>query len=356
MFLLRVRGLWLLVLLANLTWPSPSLFAQQPVPWMETLIVSWTNSYRQQAGRGPLQVNPRLSYAARLHAWTMAQRDQMGHNVDGTTCADRVKLTGYTYQYIGENVAYNEGYPDPAWKFFEGWMNSSGHWQNIQHPVFTEIGVGVYRSASGKFYACQVFGTPAPGPGLFFHPLTGMPPVVVTVEPPVSSPAATATAPKKEVPARTTASRREVSDSPTTPVMPYADDTPAKPGPTQSQPVQSSPITRPDQPPPAHPPAAAPTLPASVIPPIYFPPMPPGTIYPAPFAPLPSYPPPLEGGIHVPGMPNLPNFHPPMPAFPEAQVAPSRNWSIPRRLELSLDWDNPHPEYYRHPWWEFPGW
>jgi uncharacterized protein YkwD len=135
--------------------------AQQRAATMETPIITWTNMARQQYGRPVLTPNARLTWAAQQHALNMAAQEIMSHTLDGRTCADRVKLTGYPYVVVGENVAYNFGYANPDWKLFESWVKSPGHWQNIMHPEFTEIGVGVAQSRSGKFYACQVFGRAA---------------------------------------------------------------------------------------------------------------------------------------------------------------------------------------------------
>jgi uncharacterized protein YkwD len=137
-----------------------SLQAQQLVPMMEAPIVAWTNLARQQHGVLPVRPNALLTRAAQMHALTMAAQEKMSHTLNGTTPADRVRMVGYPYECAGENVAFNFGYPNPDWKLFEGWMNSPGHFQNIVNGQFTEIGVAVACSASGKFYACQVFGRP----------------------------------------------------------------------------------------------------------------------------------------------------------------------------------------------------
>ena len=136
--------------------------AQQPASIQEGPIIYWTNHYRHQNGRGPVRVNPLLTQIARQHAQQMALRERMAHSLDGTTVVHRAKSAGYIYQKIGENVAYNTGYANPAWKTFEDWMKSPSHWENILEPQFTEIGVGVYQSASGKYYTCQVLAVPMP--------------------------------------------------------------------------------------------------------------------------------------------------------------------------------------------------
>lgn len=158
------KPFWLLPLVSVLA--AVPLHAQEPVPSFESPILSWTNYYRLQYGRPAVQVNPVLTQLARQHARHMAEREEMAHALDGKTVVDRAKAAQYAYVRIGENVAFNIGYPNPAWKCFLDWMYSPSHWENIQEAGFTEIGVGVYRSTSGKYYACQVLAQPVPGTGV----------------------------------------------------------------------------------------------------------------------------------------------------------------------------------------------
>jgi uncharacterized protein YkwD len=139
--------------------PRPAQ-AQQMVPELESPIAMWTNMARHHSGRAPLAANAQLTKAAQVHAWNMAVQETMSHNLGGYTPADRVRWTGYAYSGVAENVAFVFGYDHPAWQLFQSWMTSEGHLRNIQNEQFTEIGVGVARSPSGKYYACQVFGRP----------------------------------------------------------------------------------------------------------------------------------------------------------------------------------------------------
>ena len=60
---------------------------------------------------------------------------------------------------MGENIA--AGYMTPK-EVVEGWMNSTGHRENILSPKFTEIGVGCYenKNLEYKAYWVQLFGNP----------------------------------------------------------------------------------------------------------------------------------------------------------------------------------------------------
>lgn len=152
--LLTLTGLAFLLFL-----PRPAQ-AQQIMPEMESSIGMWTNMARMQSGRKPLAANAQLTKAAQVHAWNMAQQETMSHTLGGYGPADRVRWAGYAHAGMAENVAFVFGYDHPAWQLFQSWMTSEGHLRNIQNEQFTEIGVGVARSPSGKYYACQVFGRP----------------------------------------------------------------------------------------------------------------------------------------------------------------------------------------------------
>ncbi len=145
----------------------PASVNAQPRPSaaeMAAPIVAWTNAARMQKGKGPLRVNEELTRAALQHARNMASQEVMAHTLDDLTLEDRVRRVGYRHAGCGENIAFVGGYAYPAWALFDSWMRSEGHYKNIMNDQFTEIGVGVACSSTGKFYACQVFARPEDAP------------------------------------------------------------------------------------------------------------------------------------------------------------------------------------------------
>jgi len=74
---------------------------------------------------------------------------------DGSTMSQRAQRSGYVgWSRLGENVA--AGYPTTA-AVMTGWMNSTGHRQNLLDPRFTHLGVG--QATNGSIYWTQDFGT-----------------------------------------------------------------------------------------------------------------------------------------------------------------------------------------------------
>jgi uncharacterized protein YkwD len=126
---------------------------------VDTLFIL-TNRERTRANLTPLRRSAELSRAAELQAEQMASAEKLAHEVPGArypTLASRLKLVGYAYRSSGENVA--EGYTSGA-ALMASWMTSPPHRANILSAKYTETGVGMARSKSGRVYSVQVFGRP----------------------------------------------------------------------------------------------------------------------------------------------------------------------------------------------------
>ena len=124
----------------------------------ESRIFDLINAQRRRQGLRPLVYNPQLDRMAKIQAQNMARFQKMAHTIPDAslpTLGDRAKYVGYTYGRLAENVAL--GYPN-AETVVEGWMNSSGHRQNILDGAVVETGIGIARSTGGGVYYCQVFG------------------------------------------------------------------------------------------------------------------------------------------------------------------------------------------------------
>lgn len=102
---------------------------------------------------GSLSWNADLEQAAQRHAYDMRDNDFFDHTgSDGTSIANRVSDTGYSWQTVGENIAW--GYPNIQ-SVFEGWKDSPGHCRNMMNANFTQMG-----SAEVDKYWVQAFARP----------------------------------------------------------------------------------------------------------------------------------------------------------------------------------------------------
>jgi uncharacterized protein (TIGR03000 family) len=131
----------------------PDTFARQ-----EKEVVERTNQERKKAGLPPLQVNAKLSRAAREHSANMARLDRLDHMLEGKGPGERLAAVGYQSFGWGENCAAGQRTPEEA---LASWMQSPGHRGNILNGNYTEIGVGIAANERGGLYWTQVFGRPA---------------------------------------------------------------------------------------------------------------------------------------------------------------------------------------------------
>ena len=143
--------------------PAPAPRPAPPARSLSTIIDTvfiLTNRERVRASLTPLRRNADLARAAQLQAEQMAAGGKLAHELPGArypTLVSRLKLVSYQYRNVGENVA--EGYTSGA-ALMAGWMTSAPHRANILSARFTETGVGMARSKSGRTYTAQVFARP----------------------------------------------------------------------------------------------------------------------------------------------------------------------------------------------------
>ena len=117
------------------------------------------NAERRRRGLSPLALDGTLTRMARYHSQNMASHGVLNHvDRDGLDLSGRAELLGVRgWRAIGENVAYNQGYPDPTAFAVERWMISDKHRANILNGEFTHAGVGISRAADGRVFFTQVF-------------------------------------------------------------------------------------------------------------------------------------------------------------------------------------------------------
>jgi uncharacterized protein YkwD len=124
---------------------------------VEQAVIDASNAERKKVGLDPLAVDDKLMEAARGHAANMAKADKLDHTLDGQGVDARAKAAGYTFSRLGENIAWNQPKPKDA---VAGWMDSTGHRENLLSQEYTQIGVAMAKNAKGEPYWVQVFGTP----------------------------------------------------------------------------------------------------------------------------------------------------------------------------------------------------
>ena len=120
---------------------------------LEQSVFTQINNYRASQGLPALTRNSAIENQARIHSQNMANGTvPFGH----TGFSERIKAVGIPYSSAGENVAYNQGYNDPATTAVQGWLKSPGHLANIRGN-FEKTGIGVASNSRGEIYFTQIF-------------------------------------------------------------------------------------------------------------------------------------------------------------------------------------------------------
>ncbi|MGB3444348.1 MAG: CAP domain-containing protein, partial [Actinophytocola sp.] len=138
--------------------PPPATSEEPPAPPTATggtaqdEIVSLVNSFRGEAGCGPVTADSQLAAAAQAHAEDMSRRDYFSHDsLDGRSFDERIRNAGYPSPGA-ENIARGAR---TAERVMQLWMDSDGHRRNILNCDLKTLGVGLERDG---FYWVQDFG------------------------------------------------------------------------------------------------------------------------------------------------------------------------------------------------------
>lgn len=113
------------------------------------------NQYRSSLNLTPLNLNLQVSQIAATHSRDMAQQTVKFSHQGFETRIQRIK-NDISYRSAAENIAYNQGYSDPASQAVAGWIKSKGHRQNIEGN-YNLTGIGVAKNHQGEYYFTQIF-------------------------------------------------------------------------------------------------------------------------------------------------------------------------------------------------------
>ncbi|MCW2571808.1 MAG: Allergen V5/Tpx related protein [Frankiales bacterium] len=137
--------------------PSPSPSPGASVGYSATgtwQLLALVNKHRRAKGLVALIVDDRLANIARAHTERMAASGSLQHNDALFTPASHQALG---MKAIGENVGWNYSVPAQDAAFLE----SPGHRANIETRGFRVAGFAVVRSADGRIWSTEDFGTPS---------------------------------------------------------------------------------------------------------------------------------------------------------------------------------------------------
>jgi uncharacterized protein YkwD len=117
-----------------------SAHSTQSASAFASALVSAINGARAANGLAPLQVDVRISTAARGQSAYLASAGVLDHSgPDGASVSTRLARQGFHGRMVGENLAAGMG---PA-ATVSAWLASPGHRENLLEPQYHRLGVGV---------------------------------------------------------------------------------------------------------------------------------------------------------------------------------------------------------------------
>ena len=122
---------------------------------IESSMLSSVNTQRVNAGLSMLTSSSQLNYCARIRAQELLTK--MDHTrPNGTAPFTVLAENGVGYSAAGENIA--AGYPSVD-SVMNGWMNSTGHRENILSAKFTQMGsaCAYFQGSPYGYYWVQLF-------------------------------------------------------------------------------------------------------------------------------------------------------------------------------------------------------
>jgi uncharacterized protein YkwD len=109
---------------------------------------SMISGYRQNNGLGAVSVDPALMKIAAEHAYAMASRDRLDHDLGGRSFNNRIAGSGYDAKTAYENIG--AGYHTLA-EAFSGWRGSPGHRANMLRRDVNHIGIAAAYAPRSKY-------------------------------------------------------------------------------------------------------------------------------------------------------------------------------------------------------------
>lgn len=133
----------------------------------EAALLADINEDRVSRGLSVLEPDPGLTAIARAHSEDMCRRNYFDHMAPPPgpqSPMDRYLASldqRPDYAMVGENIYYRsvtDGLVQSATEANDAFMLSSGHRANILQPLYTKVGVGIYRNPdTGEFWVTEMF-------------------------------------------------------------------------------------------------------------------------------------------------------------------------------------------------------
>ncbi|MDE3087837.1 MAG: CAP domain-containing protein [Chloroflexota bacterium] len=116
-------------------------------------LAARVNRERLARGLVPYALNAQLTKSAQAHANDIASNGNYSHiGADGSTVFDRAARAGYGAYSWGRRLGENWAWYQNAATAVAEWMDSPPHRDNILHPLYREIGIGIAPSRGNTIF------------------------------------------------------------------------------------------------------------------------------------------------------------------------------------------------------------
>jgi uncharacterized protein YkwD len=111
-------------------------------------VTALMNSYRAEAGMGPLRLDTKLTRAAESRMQDMIDGAWWSHeSPEGTPPFVWITAADYNYVAAAENLA--AGF-ETAKLLVESWIESPGHRANILNPLYADCGIAIIEGRTDR--------------------------------------------------------------------------------------------------------------------------------------------------------------------------------------------------------------
>lgn len=125
-----------------------------PLTVMKIDLLEMINLHRSKLRLKPLIESHFIEDTAQLHSINMGKlRRPFGHQGFSARCR-RIRELHAQGNACGEIVAMGQ---KSAQEIFNSWMRSPLHRKEIENPIYTHTGIGLYENSSNTIYATEMF-------------------------------------------------------------------------------------------------------------------------------------------------------------------------------------------------------
>lgn len=167
--ILKVPALLVLTVLAACATPEPQLGPDGlPLPQVYRInsqlerelpfrMLDSVNALRQASGAPGLELDSKLTAAAKTHSLDMSRQNRPWHfGSDGSSPLDRVQRVGYEGRLLGENIS--ETY-ETELETLAAWMSDPATRDVMLDPRARKLGFAWHQETSGKIWWTLITGT-----------------------------------------------------------------------------------------------------------------------------------------------------------------------------------------------------